>query len=195
MMYYKKVSDHGMTEVSDKKVIYYDEIVSPALLQHVQSREAFPLLDLRPNPNAPKNTTQALYHQLVNYTQSVSDPHFQVYLRDQVPARFHYSNSERITPVVAIPDPGYTFATREEILKYGFKQGGNHGYDNLAEEMRAIFIASGPKVQHYYRPGTILVPFFNIEVYRFLSDLLNIDAAPNNGTMEGDFPPIYIPPF
>lgn len=182
-----------MSEIGESKLIFYDDILSKDVLQHIRKREALPLLDLRPEENAPNNTVEKIYKQLHDYTQKTAEPHFQVYLRQNVPDRFHYKHSNRITPVVAIPDVGYTFITHEEEGK--FKKGGNHGYDNLAEEMSALFMARGPKIKREYKPGTILAPFFNTEVYGFLTELLNMDAATNNGTLEGAFPVIYQPPF
>lgn len=190
------VSDHGMAETSDSKLIYYDDILSKDVLKHIGNREALPLLDLRPNEGAPKDTVQKIYDQLYQYTQNSSDPHFEVYMKEDVPDRYHYKHSNRITPIVAVPQVGYTFITHEEVEKKGgFKKGGNHGYDNLADDMRAIFMARGPKIDRVYRRGTVLAPFFNIEVYNLMTELLNMDAAPHNGTLQADFPIIYQPPF
>lgn len=190
------VSDHGMAETTDQKLIYYDDILSEDVLKHVRNREALPLLDLRPGPDAPKDTIKKIYDQLYQYTQNSSDPHFQVYKREEVPDRFHYKHSNRITPVVAIPDVGYTFVTHEEVNKKGgFKKGGNHGYDNLADDMRAIFMAKGPKIDRVYKKGTILAPFFNVEVFGLMTELLNMDAPPNNGSLQADFPIVFSPPF
>lgn len=190
------VSDHGMTETRDNKLIYYDDILPDTLLQHVRDREALPLLDLRPSPGAPNDTVHKIYEALLNYTQTQTEAHFKVYLRENVPDRFHYKHSTRITPIVAIPDLGYSFVTHNQVEKKGgFKLGGNHGYDNLEDDMRAIFLARGPKIDRVYKPGSILGPFFNIEVYNLLTELLNMDAAPNNGTLHADFPVIFAPPF
>lgn len=186
-----------MAETEGSKLIYYDDILSDDVLQHVREREALPLLDLRPSPKAPKDTVQKIYDQLYNYTQThPKDAHFEVYLRKDVPERYHYRKSDRITPVVAIPDVGYSFITHKEAEKTGaIKKAGNHGYDNLADDMRAIFMARGPKLESTYKSGTILAPFFNVEVYGLLTELLNMDAAPNNGTLQADFPMIFQPPF
>lgn len=173
-----------MTEINESKLIYYDDIISPDLLTHIRDREAAPLFDLRPKPDAPSDTIDRIYTQLLNYTQSVADPHFQVFMREDVPSRFHYSHSDRITPIVTLPDLGYTFTTHNAT----FKAGGNHGYDNLEKDMGAIFLARGPKLSRAYPSGSTLAPFYNVEVYGLLTELLNIDAATNNGTLQGVFP-------
>ncbi|KAI8329882.1 alkaline-phosphatase-like protein [Choanephora cucurbitarum] len=189
------VSDHGMAETGPSKLIYYDDILSKDTLQYIQQREALPLLDLRLQKEAPEDTVQRIYQELATYAQNDTNAHYQVYLREDVPERYHYSHSDRITPIVAIPDVGYTFVTHAEVKHDHLISGGNHGYDNLADDMRAIFIAKGPKVSRTFKEGTILAPFFNIEVYGFVTELLNIDAAPNNGTLRGEFPVLFSPPF
>ncbi|KAI8388825.1 alkaline-phosphatase-like protein [Radiomyces spectabilis] len=184
------VSDHGMTSTKPSNLIFYDDILSKESLSLLRRTEAAPLLDLRPKADAPPHTVQKVYQELVQYTQSHPEPHFQVYLRENVPERFHYSASDRITPIVVIPDVGYTFTTHATTPHASnFTLKGNHGFDHMAPDMRAIFIASGPKLTQWYDPGTVVVPFYNVEVFEFLSKLLNINAIPTNGTLHGMFIP------
>lgn len=75
------------------------------------------------------------------------------------------------------------------------KEGDDIGYDNLADDMKTIFLAKGPKLNKIYKQGSILAPFVNVEVYGFMTELLNIDAAPNNGTIKTKFPVLYQPPL
>ena len=186
------VSDHGMAETDRSQVIYYDDILSSSSRSWLREREAGPLLGLRPKANAPKHAVQKIYQELYNYTQTHSDPHFQVYLRDDVPIRLHYNNNERIAPIVAIPDVGYVLVDHErwhpKSSKEQFAPHGIHGYDNLAVEMRSIFMAHGPAIDSLYGRRSVVAPFFNTEVYGFVCELLNIDPNPiQNGTMNGQF--------
>ena len=185
------VSDHGMALSDRSRVIYYDDILSKQSLGWLAEREADPLLGLRPKPNAPQHAVKQIYQELYNYTEKHHDAHFQVYLRQDVPARFHYSNNERIAPIVAIPDVGYVMVDHDrwnpKSPQEQFSPHGIHGYDNLSPEMRSLFVAHGPAVDMQYGRHAVLAPFFNTEVYGFVCELLNIDPAPNNGTMEGQF--------
>ncbi|KAI9497766.1 alkaline-phosphatase-like protein [Zychaea mexicana] len=186
------VSDHGMAETDRSRVIYYDDILSSTSRSWLREREADPLLGLRPKDNAPKHAIQQIYQEFYNFTQSHPDPHFQVYLKEDVPARLHYSNNERIAPIVAIPDVGYVMVDHDRFdpksATEQFSPIGIHGYDNLAVEMRSIFMAHGPAVDMMYGRRAVLAPFYNTEVYSFVCELLNIDANPaHNGTMEGQF--------
>ena len=60
--------------------------------------------------------------------------------------------------------------------------GGNHGYDNLAPEMQALFVASGPA----FVPGQRLAPFINVDVEPLLRDLIGL--APKTGIDGTDAP-------
>ncbi|KAI9023098.1 alkaline-phosphatase-like protein [Phycomyces nitens] len=181
------VSDHGMAATHSSQLIYYDDIIPHNLLPYLE-REAWPLLSLRPVEGAPLDIIEIVYEALYLYTQSVDEPHFQVYLRQDVPERFHYNSTERIAPIVTIPDPGYSFVTHKDFdpsLGKEYRPRGMHGYDNMAVEMRAIFMARGPTVESEYEPGMVLAPFQNIEVYEFITHIMDLKPAPNNGTLHG----------
>lgn len=185
-----QVSDHGMAATHASRVIYYDDILSPKTLSWFREREAWPLLGLRPKPDAPRYAIQKAYEELYNHTLLNPDAHFQVYLREDMPLRYHYNTSERIAPVIAVPDSGYVMVSHEEWQPNAQNKGvfdpqGVHGYDNLAPDMRAIFIARGQMIDLLYRRNTVLAPFYNTEVYSFLCKALDIDPAPHNGTLEG----------
>ncbi|KAI9492102.1 alkaline-phosphatase-like protein [Zychaea mexicana] len=189
------VSDHGMAQTDKSRLILYEDILSKESLSFLRVREAWPLLSLRPKDDAPEGSVQQIYEELYNYTQQkqqVEDgAHFQVYLRENVPERFHYSENDRIAPIVTIPDVGYAIISHSDYDIHSgkdYRPRGIHGYDNMAPEMRAIFMAKGPRVEQLYpQPGTVVAPFFNVEVYGFLTQLLHLNEAPNNGTLHGMF--------
>ena len=63
---------------------------------------------------------------------------------------------------------------------------GTHGYDNLSEEMRAIFMAQGPTFELYKQrtgQGNIMNEFRNVEVYNIMAKILDLAPAANNGTV------------
>jgi predicted AlkP superfamily pyrophosphatase or phosphodiesterase len=57
--------------------------------------------------------------------------------------------------------------------------GGTHGYDNLAPEMEALFIASGPAFERQ----VVLSPFENVDVYPLMMNLLGLQALPSDGNL------------
>ncbi|CAO3642989.1 unnamed protein product [Cunninghamella blakesleeana] len=189
------VSDHGMAATND--YIYYDDILSKESLSYIQNREAWPLLDLRPNDQAPSNATQQIYNELVQYSKNhPNSTHYKVYLKEEVPEKYHYSNNDRITPIVTIPDVGYTFITHnntDKVSGKAYQPLGMHGFDPFHKDMLAIFMAKGPKINQWFsidsssNSKTKVAPFQNVEIYEFITEILNFNANPNNGTLHGKF--------
>jgi predicted AlkP superfamily pyrophosphatase or phosphodiesterase len=184
------VSDHGMAQVDKStRVIFYDKILSAESESFLRKREAWPLLGLRPKDDAPDYALDQIYNELLEYAQH-NNAHYTVYRREDIPARFHYNSTERIAPIVVIPEVGYAIIRSTDIRSStglpAIPQG-IHGYDNMAVEMRAIFAARGPHIEKRYMPGTVVKPFFNVEMYQFLTQLLELDPAPNNATLNGVF--------
>ncbi|MEO8880995.1 MAG: alkaline phosphatase family protein, partial [Gemmatimonadaceae bacterium] len=88
----------------------------------------------------------------------------------------HYGTNPRITPIVAVTDPGWMIAWRHGrplALR------GEHGYDNTDSDMRALFLAHGPD----FKAGTTIDDFPNVDVYDLLARLLGVTPAPNDGTI------------
>ena len=62
---------------------------------------------------------------------------------------------------------------------------GNHGFDNMEDDMGAFFLASGPAILHNAtQPASI----DNIDVYSLLSWILNMQPAPTNGSLSIVYP-------
>lgn len=181
-----------MAQTHKSRVIYYDDILSAQSRSYLMEREAWPLLNLRPKENAPSDAVDQIYSEFLNYTNNHNkdEIHFSVYLREEIPDKYHYSSNQRIAPIVAIPDVGYSFVLHEEFNNTAdgdYRPRGIHGYDNFAYEMRAIFMARGPRVERKWGRGAILKPFQNTEVYHFVTNLLNLEPSPNNCTVCSDF--------
>ncbi|KAI7889381.1 alkaline-phosphatase-like protein [Mucor mucedo] len=185
------VSDHGMAQSDRSRLIFYDQILSAESQSFIREREAWPLLGIRPKDDAPDYAIDQIYNEIIQYMKQLpeEDRHFQVYKREEMPARFHYDATERVAPIVMIPDVGYIIMRSTDYNTVTGKYGPNgvHGYDNMALEMRAIFAARGPGIDRYYSHGTVVDPFYNTEMYRFLTTLLELDPAPNNSTLNGIF--------
>ncbi|KAJ1910619.1 hypothetical protein IWQ60_010558 [Tieghemiomyces parasiticus] len=135
------LSDHGMASVPDNQIIYLEDLVDPDLLELVSG---YPLAGLWPKH---ASDTARIYEAL--RIQSAGQ-RWAVYLREDIPARFHYAHNDRIPPIVCIPEVGWTFYTRHQYDHSHLYSGkvsktiGVHGYDNLDPTMRAIFLAHGP---------------------------------------------------
>lgn len=153
------VSDHGMAESSNDRLIQIDNIITMDVLQHV---DGWPLYGLRPKEPVANNALK-LYKRLM--MAAVEYGHvFDVFQKDHMPDRWHFKNNERIAPVWIIPKTGWAFVTKEEFDVEKAKETGEqyspkgiHGYDHEDPQMRAIFAARGPAFKDFV--GKKVAPF------------------------------------
>ena len=80
-----------------------------------------PVAMIKPNEGLTSEVYEALKSNEENY---------RVYLRDELPERFHFRNHYRIPEIIMIADVGYTITTRT-FLDQRRMNAGAHGYDNL----------------------------------------------------------------
>ncbi len=163
------VSDHGMSEVSAQRTIALDDFVS---LDSMDVIEYTPVASIVPKPGREMYVLRALQN---------ASPNMQVYRKGNLPERLHYNTGPRIAPIIAIAADGWTIGTRASILAIDrSKKFGAHGYDPELPTMGALFVAAGPA----FRSGAAVPPFTNVHVYSLLARLLNLRAAPNDGSLD-----------
>lgn len=162
------VSDHGMAPIAADRVIYYDDYIDLSTVTLVDQSPVGALV-----PVAGRGAE--VYAKLKG-----AHPHMQVYWKNETPARLHFRNNTRITPLVTIADEGWTMTTRASVAKNGLPHGGTHGYDNQLPSMGALFVAAGPDFQQ----GMVVPPFQNVHVYPLLASLLGVKPAPNDGSLD-----------
>ncbi|XP_047947153.1 venom phosphodiesterase-like [Salvia hispanica] len=166
------VGDHGMVGTCDKKLIYLDDLGIPK--DWIQSYS--PLLAIRPpSDHSPKEVVAKMNEALKSGSVGNGE-YLRVYLKEDLPRRLHYADSDRISPVIGLVDEG--FKVEQTRLKRQ-ECGGSHGYDNAIFSMRSVFISHGPR----FGRGRKVPSFENVEIYNLVTSILNIDGAPNNGTM------------
>ncbi|KAL1980485.1 hypothetical protein VTN96DRAFT_4041 [Rasamsonia emersonii] len=182
------VSDHGMATTSTRRLVQLEDLVDLDLVEHI---DGWPLRGLR--PKRPEDL-QILQSQLAERAKNFSDG-IEVYTRQTMPERYHFSKSERIAPLWVIPKTGWAVVERpefdaKEALKTGrvYTPRGIHGYDNEHPLMRAIFIARGPAFPH--QPNSRLEVFQNIEVYNIICDSIGVKPLPSNGTLRLPLQPV-----
>ncbi|KAJ2784000.1 hypothetical protein H4R18_001392 [Coemansia javaensis] len=139
------VSDHGMAAVAlHQNAIYVDDFIDVSRLVGIYGS---PLGGIQPKDD---RDVPDMYRKLK--AASVGQP-WRVYLRDEIPARFHYAHKTRVAPIFVVPDEPYyvtTHATDRWEPSSGSRTIGMHGYDNMNPDMRATFVAYGPA----FRPRT-----------------------------------------
>ncbi|KAF7314540.1 Type I phosphodiesterase nucleotide pyrophosphatase [Mycena kentingensis (nom. inval.)] len=203
------VSDHGMTDTSHPEHIYMDDILGADGYASIEHEDGWPSMGLRFASDANVSRNLALLR-----AEAAKDggKRFSVYTKDDMPARWHFANNERIAPIWVVPKIGYVLTTREEG-DVGMSKG-NHGYDNTAASMQAMFVAHGPfssvvKVLHQGRSSLVrrilglsrpnkgwhstaddtyvMDSFENVQIYSLVMRLLGVEegkVARTNGTRE-----------
>ena len=98
-----------------------------------------------------------------------------------VPARWHFRDHPRITPIVAAAEEGWTITTREGMQRNpNVGVGATHGYDNALQSMQATFIAMGPA----FARGKVVERVRNVDVYALMTHVLGLRPAPNDGSLD-----------
>lgn len=162
------VADHGMAATSSDRVVALDRVAPPADYRVV---EAGPYASLVPAPGRDAALARALLrpHQ-----------HMRCWRKADIPARFRYGANPRVPPYLCLAETGWLVQKTAPAQPF---TGGNHGYDNQAPEMLALFIANGPA----FRPGARLAPFDNVAVAPLLRDLLDLPAGRGLDGTDGPF--------
>ncbi len=160
-------SDHGMAELSDEKIIYLDDIID---LQNVEIIDWTPVALIKPN----EGKTDEVYNAIKQ-----NEENYRVYLREELPERFHFRNHYRIPEIIMIADIGYSITSRPFFESRGINAA-THGYDNLEPEMLTFFAANGPD----FKTGVRVPEFESVHIYELMAHLLNLTPAPNDGSLE-----------
>lgn len=145
------VSDHGMAESSNDRLIEMDKIIDMNLVEHV---DGWPLYGIRPKEPVANNVLKL--HKVLMMAAVEHRHSFDIYMRDgygpdRMPDRWHFKNNERIAPLWVVPKVGWAIVTKDEFDVEDAKKTGKqytpkgiHGYDHEDPMMRAIFAARGP---------------------------------------------------
>lgn len=160
-------SDHGMAELSPERVILLDELID---LEELEMIDWTPVAMIQPDEGKTKEVYQALKQ---------NEENFRVFLKEELPDEYHFSDDYRIPEIIMIADVGYTITSRD-FLENGEVTGGTHGYDHQAPEMRTIFIASGPD----FKNGEKADPFQAVHIYELMCEVLGLEPAPNDGSLD-----------
>lgn len=148
------VADHGMAQTSSTRVVPMSQELPAGSYRLI---ETGPYATLEAVPGQKAVLEKALLGR---------HAHYECWRKGDIPARFHYGTNPRIPPLFCLADIGWQIFDKPSRKE---ETGGNHGYDNFAPEMSALFIANGPA----FRPGT-LPAFDNVDVYPLLRDVLGL---------------------
>lgn len=157
------VADHGMAARSTARIIALDQVANPADYRIVESG---PYASLAPQPGHEKALEAALFK---------ATPHMQCWRKGKIPARFHYGTHRRIPPYFCLAETGWEI---QPSTPKGEVTGGNHGWDDRAPEMQALFIANGPAFVAGAKPKA---GFANVDVYPLIARLIGVTPRTSDG--------------
>lgn len=159
------VSDHGMKDYEPDKIINLMDYLPADSFRYIV--DGTPTLLYTKHPEYIDEAMKVL--------EKV--PHVTAYRRADVPARFHYSEGDRLGDIVVMPElGGYIFFREKPELKLP----AGHGFDNTLPEMQAIFFGVGPS----FAKGKKVSQVPNVAIYPLLCHILQLTPAPNDGTEE-----------
>jgi predicted AlkP superfamily pyrophosphatase or phosphodiesterase len=168
------VSDHGMATVDYQKTTFLDDYFNfDELTERILWTNE--IVQVFPKPGKRDEI----------YSKINKLPHTTCWLKEEIPARLHYSDSSRIAPIVCSSEEGWLTTNHkyyDDMIK-GLddisRPRGAHGYDNKYQSMQATFIAHGKA----FKRGFVSEPFANIEVYNLMCKILGLNPAKNDGDL------------
>ncbi|CAF1300171.1 unnamed protein product [Rotaria magnacalcarata] len=152
------LSDHGMTNVTKVTRPFYEKYVNRSSVDsNILSGALFNVM-----PNSGK--TEEVFNSLSQI------PNVTVYKRDEMPERFHYSKPKhRLGELTALTNSeGHILSPATTNAAYPNK--GNHGWDNAAQSMQAIFMARGP----LFSKSIQIDSLNNVDIYHIACHILKI---------------------
>lgn len=170
------VADHGMAKHQPEKFIKLADMISPESADLLGGQVA----GIDPKPGHEAEVKAALM---------TPRPYVQCWPKAKLPKRFHYGKNARVPAFICLAEiGGYLIAPSKDDWMPK-PEGGSHGYDPEAIEMRALFIANGPGI----KPGTHLESFDNPAVYNLMLKLLGLPAERGDGSI-APFKPALVNP-
>ncbi|VDM34835.1 unnamed protein product [Hydatigera taeniaeformis] len=155
-------SDHGMTRVSNTKIVNVSAVLKPD--EYIFGVDGSPAtLGVWPKPDGSGLTVTQIYEKLKTLQ------HCDVYRKEDIPDKYHYKNNTRIAPIVVFPHLGWMVQTNAS-KPYRGTLNGMHGYNNSEPDMHPFIVAMGPGIR---KLGNVPI-FYQVDVYALVCLLLRI---------------------
>ncbi|KAJ4832867.1 hypothetical protein Tsubulata_028628 [Turnera subulata] len=169
------VGDHGMVGTCDRKLIFLHDLAPWIDVPPEWVQSYTPLLAIRPPPGHAPSDVVAKMNEGLQSGKVQNGNRLKMYLKEELPSRLHYVESDRIPPIIGMLDEGFKVEQKRSKKQ---ECGGAHGYDNAIFSMRTIFIGHGPR----FARGRKVPSFENVQIYNTITSILKIKGAPNNGS-------------
>jgi alkaline phosphatase D len=165
------VGDHGMTDLSPKRVIYLDDyfdidkLTSPQL---ARGRGNAVTVSFTGDPA----TIEAAYKAF-----AFAHPAMRAYRRGHLPPDYRLTDADRGPDLFLVPEPGWLLSRRSVPFSKTYLA--THGYDPRERDMNATFIAEGPA----FREGAVVEAFENVNLYPLFAHVLDLKPAKTDGDL------------
>lgn len=169
------VGDHGMVGTCDQKLIFLDDLAPWIKIPEQWVQYYTPVLSIRPPLDQSASDVVTKMNQGLSSGKVKNGDKLKIYLKEDLPERLHYWESDRIPPIIGLVEEGFSVEQKNSNNK---ECGGAHGYDNAFFSMRTIFIGHGPQ----FARGRKVPSFENVQIYNLITSILNINGAANNGS-------------
>ncbi|KAJ8026888.1 Bis(5'-adenosyl)-triphosphatase enpp4 [Holothuria leucospilota] len=163
------VADHGQVDVHPNQTIFLNDNVDPSLYIGFQDNPIYSIF--------PHKVTKT--EEIVEMLSKVD--HLSVYTKDTMPPKFHYTNNDRIPPILVMADVGWNVAQNRSEKPYWEHIIGEHGYSNDIPKMWPFFVARGPAFNRGLKNAK---PFHTVDIYSLMCHVMRLDPAPHNGSLE-----------
>ncbi|KXJ29212.1 Ectonucleotide pyrophosphatase/phosphodiesterase family member 5 [Exaiptasia diaphana] len=160
-------SDHGMTEMSPFRRIFFDEYVD---LNTFDIWDSSTNLMISPK----KGHKKRVYRAFKQLERKI--PHIKVYRKKDIPDFLHLKHNRRVPKIFVLADLGWALVKTDQ--KYFYK--GNHGFSTEHKSMGGLFIGRGPA----FREGYTREGLDNVHLYPLMCHLLGVHPRPNNGSLD-----------
>jgi predicted AlkP superfamily pyrophosphatase or phosphodiesterase len=170
------VSDHGMADISDERLIDLDAMMPQGAGRVVWDG---PLAGIEPAPGRETELDALL----------TAHPHGECLRKNDAASRYGFGAHPRVPAVICLAETGWRYRS-VQIPPYRTPSLGAHGYDPADPEMASIFIAHGPA----FRAGTVLPTFDNVSVYPLLAHLIGIVPEAHEGKLADTAPALLAAP-
>ncbi len=160
------VSDHGMEQLDNEKVIFLDDYMVPADITTFQYSDRGATLMMY---NEDPVQVSSAYEKL-----KANEKNFKVYLKGQTPKQYFIDHPTRTGDIVLIPDIPYYIYQNHPVqgMKLSLKAG-THGWAPENKEMNAFFMAAGNNIA----VNKTIPNFQNVDVYPFVLNILGVSTT------------------
>jgi predicted AlkP superfamily pyrophosphatase or phosphodiesterase len=157
------VSDHGMAAQDEKRTIQLETLIDKASYVAV---ETGPYAAIEPVTGTDNRVPDALLKP---------HEHMTCQRKEDLPKRLHYGSNARVAAILCLAEPGWSILSGTPMYPLS---GANHGWDNQAPDMNALFLGFGPA----FARAKELPIFDNVDIYALVTSLAGVKPLANDGS-------------